>query len=311
MCLAVSVRSQNPIGHTSVGCHFEEQLTFAFSLHQIHYWAWASDISDNVCLPVCVCVWRVTWACPTDILLDANGIHLRGRWRGGRARLSVGKWRLSLTCRNLCVLFSFLLFCQDTQAVLFLCEFVFFDRTVSLPLLPVFFFCCACVVCLSGPSVVCLPRACVCVGGWVWASGGQGDKGACFFPIRTPTFTSLSLFCSTSPLSNPSAISSLSVAMGLSRFPFCVPLLWIHLPVFLCSKLLLLQWWTKHKKPCSFKFIGYKKLNVKTEHKKWSVVNFVFIYSFFWTQFVLIRSQDVVAYLPKSPEPLMMFYCQF
>lgn len=32
----------------------------------------------------CVRAWWVTWACPTDILLDANGIHLRGSWRGGR-----------------------------------------------------------------------------------------------------------------------------------------------------------------------------------------------------------------------------------
>lgn len=56
VCLDISVRSQNLIGHTSAGCHFEEQLTFAFSLHQIHYWARASDISDNVCLPVCVCM---------------------------------------------------------------------------------------------------------------------------------------------------------------------------------------------------------------------------------------------------------------
>lgn len=54
--LAVSVHSLALIGHTAAGCHFEEQLTFAFSLHQIHYWAWASDIFDNVYLPVCVCM---------------------------------------------------------------------------------------------------------------------------------------------------------------------------------------------------------------------------------------------------------------
>lgn len=38
-------------------------------------------------------------------------------------------------------------------------------------------------------------RACMCV------SGGQGDKGACSSLIRTPTSTSLSLYCSTALLS--------------------------------------------------------------------------------------------------------------
>lgn len=85
VCLAASVHSHSLIAHTAAGCHFEEQLTFAFSLHQIHYWAWASDISDCVCLCVCtcMCVWWVTWAWPTDILLDANGIRRRGSRRGG------------------------------------------------------------------------------------------------------------------------------------------------------------------------------------------------------------------------------------
>lgn len=52
--LAVSVHRRNLSANTAAGCHFEEQLTFAFSLHQIHYWAQASDISDWAC--VCVCV---------------------------------------------------------------------------------------------------------------------------------------------------------------------------------------------------------------------------------------------------------------
>lgn len=56
VCLAVSVHSHNLSADTAAVCHFEEQLTFAFSLHQIHYWAWASDISDCVCLFVCICV---------------------------------------------------------------------------------------------------------------------------------------------------------------------------------------------------------------------------------------------------------------
>lgn len=50
VCLAVSVCSHNLSANTAAGCHFEEQLTFAFSLHQIHYWAEASDISDRVCV---------------------------------------------------------------------------------------------------------------------------------------------------------------------------------------------------------------------------------------------------------------------
>lgn len=51
--LAVSVLRRNLSANTAAGCHFEEQLTFAFSLHQIHYWAQASDISDCVCVRVC------------------------------------------------------------------------------------------------------------------------------------------------------------------------------------------------------------------------------------------------------------------
>lgn len=58
VCLAASVHSHSLIAHTAAGCHFEEQLTFAFSLHQIHYWARASDISDcvSVCMHMYVCV---------------------------------------------------------------------------------------------------------------------------------------------------------------------------------------------------------------------------------------------------------------
>lgn len=98
VCLAVSVHSRSLLADTAAGCHFEEQLTFAFSLHQIHFWAWASDISDCVCVCVCTCkcVWWVTWACPPDILLDANGIHCHGSWRGGGHRCL----RVNGACRS-------------------------------------------------------------------------------------------------------------------------------------------------------------------------------------------------------------------
>lgn len=72
-------------------------------------------------------------------------------------------------------------------------ECVFYGLLVFVPLGVGVYAC----VCLRGQSVVFCPRACVRV------SGGQGDKGACFFLIRTPTSTSLSLYCSTSLLSIP------------------------------------------------------------------------------------------------------------
>lgn len=165
-------------------------------------------LSMCVCVSVYVCVWdELLWACPLDILLDANGIHRHGSWRGGgygclcingdchspvgvctcilvnRGRLL---WHISSVgwChRNVCVCVCEM-WCLLTGACVFALCLCLYRRI------------CRCA------------RACVCVRvGSQWSSvlvcvsGGQGDKGVCFFLIRTPTSTSLSLHCSTSLLS--------------------------------------------------------------------------------------------------------------
>lgn len=88
---------------------------------------------------------------------------------------------------------------------------------------------CLCV-CVFGDELECLHGVCVGVDSQ-WSpvhvcmrrvSGGQRDKGACFPLIRTPTSTSLSLYCSSTLLSILPPFSSVPVVTPLSLF--CLPL---------------------------------------------------------------------------------------
>ncbi len=225
-----------------------------------HFW-----LSVCLCVWVCVCVCMHVYACvmsylgmPPDILLDANGIHCHGSWRGGGHRCLClnGACRSPVgVCMCVCMLWGSMMFPWHTHSVgwsydyvcvylwVFLNVFVCWQEIVFVLCPCSYLWMCSKCECASASVWMCVfvwavsgllsSRACMCV------SGGQADKGACFFLIRTPTSTSLSLYCSTSllsillpfsflskPVVTPLSLSlslSLSLCTSLSLFP-CIPL---------------------------------------------------------------------------------------
>ena len=185
----------------------------------------------TMCVSVCVCmwmcVWWVTWACPPDILLHANGIHCHGSWRGGgHCCLCVNGACRSPVGVCVCMSSGSTWFRWHREGVAVVCVCVCVCACECL-----WMFCLLTGECVFALCQCFVPFGCVgvraCV--FVWAasgllssrarvSGGWGDKGTCFFPIRTPTSTSLSLFCSTSLLSilPPFPLPSVPVVTPLS-----------------------------------------------------------------------------------------------